>query len=302
MKLRNAVSSSVYWLVRRRLKQYLFAPGFLLHQLRWYTSSPSTLVQWTDRSLQVSPYFWLFIIGLNNSGTTMISRILANHPLIRALPKPGGKLTNAFPRLTNSKVGRNWTQGVTLQKLEQEWSPQVALRVQYDWAYYYEARPGILLEKSPKHTLKASWFQRHFHPARFLAIVRNPYAVCEGIRRRVGISIESAATHWTRGNKQLLAEMKKLNQCLLFTYEDFCLRPAEYLNEIQNFLGLEIPFDSGLTSRPVAAHNILGRPQRIKNLNAESLGRLSREDIAAISRIVDPLAKHFGYDRPSPTI
>ncbi len=295
--MRSIVPNPVYWMVRRRLKQYLFSPGFMLHQLRWYISSSSHLAQWTERQLQVSPNFWLFIIGLNNSGTTMLSRILDSHPLIRSMPKPGGKLTNALPRLTNSRVGRNWTQGVESHQLEEEWSHKIALRIQYDWAHYYASRPGILLEKSPKHTLKASWFQDHFCPSRFLAVVRNPYAVCEGIRRRVGIRIEDAAIHWTKGNQRLLEEMKHLDHCLLFTYEEFCAQPAEQLRQIQKYLGLESPFDSSLSSRPVAAHNIVGAPQMIRNLNTLSLDRLSREDIAVIDRIAGPLMEQFGYDR-----
>jgi len=295
--LRAIIPRPIYFGIRRRFKQYAFAPGVVLHQMRWHASSLTGVAQLTERRLHVAPYFWLFLIGLNNSGTTMLARILASHPLIRAMPKPGGKLTNALPRLTTSKVGRNWTEGVEASRLDEEWTSRVALRVKYDWSYYYPARPGILFEKSPKHTLKASWFQHHFSPARFLAVVRSPYAVSEGIRRRTGITIEQAATHWTRGNERLLSEMRKLDRCLLFSYEKFCAHPAGQLAEIQRFLDLDQPFDDAIVAAPVAAHNIVGAPQRIGNMNARSLGRLSADDIATVTRIAGPLIDHFGYER-----
>ena len=42
----------------------------------------------------------------------------------------------------------------------------------------------MFVTKSTQHVLHVEQIVRHFRNARFLFMVRNPYAVCEGICRR----------------------------------------------------------------------------------------------------------------------
>ena len=51
-----------------------------------------------DRIMCADGAYWLFILGVNNSGTTILSKILETHPEIRTLPKEGQHLTTAFPK------------------------------------------------------------------------------------------------------------------------------------------------------------------------------------------------------------
>src|ERR1019366_4959321 len=138
--------------------------------------------------------------------------------------------------------------------------------------------------------------QQNFRPSRFLGIIRHPYAVCEGIRRREGHTIEEAALHWVRSNECLLDDGTQLQHFLCFRYEDLCRQPAEHLRKIEDFLELDTPFDRNGLTTPRHIHNIDATPQLIHNFNERSLQQLSTADTALIDRIAGPLMERLGYE------
>jgi hypothetical protein len=283
--------------VERSLRGFIkqLSPRLAIHKMRWYMHGRIYLTQWTERRLQLDGYFWLFILGLNNSGTTLLFDLLKSHPAMRWLPNEGQYLTNALPLPRAYGLPRNFTQRMDIFHWNEEADPSPALRVQYDWSFHYQRRPGILLEKSPPNTLRSRWLQHNFRPSRFLAIIRHPYAVCEGIRRREGHTIEEAALHWVRSNECLLEDVKHLQNCLCLSYEKLCLEPEEHLRQLEQFLGMHSPFDRSVLTAPRAIHNIDGTPQMIRNLNQRSLQQLSAADIDTIDRIAGPLMERLEY-------
>ena len=188
--------------------------GLSLHDLRWALSSERSISAWIDKRLQIDDDYWLFVLGLNNSGTSIFHRVLAAHPRIRRLPEEGQALTTVFPRGNQYGVARAWTQRLDVYRLTEDDDPAPARRAMYDWLYYYEPRPGILLEKSPPDAIRGRWLQRNFEPSRFIVVVRHPYAVAEGIRRRTGLPIEQAARHWLVGNELLLDDVDHLDRAV----------------------------------------------------------------------------------------
>lgn len=271
--------------------------GLPAHELRWRLLDPEARRRWADERLALDGDYWLFLIGLNNSGTSILSRILGSHPRVRSLPNEGQLLTPAFPSAPRHGVGRVWTKRLDVFRWTEESDPAPALRARYDWAYLFEPPPGILLEKSPPDAIRARWLQANFEPSRFIALTRHPYAVCEGVRRRTGASIEEAAEHWTRGNEILVEDTGHLGRCLMLTYESLTERTDEELERVRVFLELEEPFDEDVLGAPIPMHNISGKPQRIENMNARSLERLSSEDLETIHRVAGPLMERLGYER-----
>jgi hypothetical protein len=59
----------------------------------------------------------------------------------------------------------------------------------------------VLIEKSPPMVITAPMLPAHFAPAKLVISVRNPYAVCEGIRRKRGYSLMAAVSHWVRASQ-----------------------------------------------------------------------------------------------------
>jgi hypothetical protein len=283
------------WQFRRQFQKLTMAPIHWWHEMQWRVSSSESIAAWTERRLQLENSYWLFILGLNNSGTSLLANILGQHPQIRRLPSAGQGLTSALPQARALGLSRNWTKQPEYFRWTELSDAHSVARIRYDWARHYPQRPGILLEKSPPNTMRSRWLQHNFQPCRFLAIVRNPYAVCEGIRRREGIGLEDAALHWKRGNEILLNDLPFLKQCLFFSYEAFCAEPEEHLQIIETFLELKEPIHRSILSGSVPAHNVEGRPLRITNLNEKSISRLSWVERKVISRTASPLITQLGY-------
>jgi hypothetical protein len=95
----------------------------------------------------------------------------------------------------------------------------------------------------------------------------------------------------------MLDDITHLEQCLFISYEDLCARPQDYLQQLQAFLDLAVPFDPQVLATPRRIHNIDGTPELIRNFNERSLQQLSARDLATIDRIAGPLMERLGYGR-----
>jgi hypothetical protein len=268
----------------------------VVHELRWYLSDRDSLRERTNKLLNLNGYYWLFILGVNNSGTTLLEEILRSHPLIRTLPHEGQFLTRGIPNPETLHVSRAWSLRLDRFRWTETNKPMAALRAQYDWAAIYDARPGVLLEKSPPNTVRARWLQHHFRPCKFIAISRHPYAVCEGIRRRAGRSIETAAFHWSIAHRILLLDLEFLEHPFRLKYEDLCTDPDTHLRALSDFLALPTPLDHDL-SRTIQGNGIDGQVQGLHDFNARSVERLSREDLDTINRIAGSEMDLLGYEK-----
>lgn len=240
---------------------------------------------------------WCFILGVNNSGTTLLLRLMRSHPGIRALPREGQHLTEALPRPRKNGVPRFWSQRLDLFRWDEESSSEQVEQIVFDWLLHYSLEPGVLLEKSPPNTIRSLWLQRHFVPARFVAVVRNPFAVAEGIRRRDGLAIEAAAEHWCRANLILLADLERLEHHCLIKYEELCRDPLGILDKIRDVLELEQPFPSDLLGKR-APSLPTEESINVQDQNASSIARLSPHEIAQIARITEPARQRLGYGVP----
>lgn len=247
-----------------------------------------------DRKMCLDGAYWLFILGVNNSGTTILAKILETHPEVRALPAEGQHLTTAFPRPDLLGVGRLWSSRMDIFRWSEDHDPTPALRAKKDWMRLYSKEKGILLEKSPPNTVRSLWLQRNFTPSRFLSIIRSPYAVCEGIRRRKEYTLRQAAAHWNTANKCLLGDLQQIEKKLLVKYEKVIEDTQETLANIERFLELEQPFDLD-DSMSLNAHSIEGTTTGLRNLNEESISRLSQADIQEINTICGDLMGQLGY-------
>jgi hypothetical protein len=270
--------------------------GLPAHRLRWRLSDPSGIERWTERRLALDGGYWLFVLGINNSGTTILAELLCSHPEIRSLPGEGQYLTRALPAPLRLSVPRLWTERLDAFRWTETSEAGLASRVRYDWSHFAERGSGILLEKSPPNTVRARWLQEHFRPSRFVALVRHPYPVCEGIRRRTGCTIREAARHWVRGNEILLEDLDRLHRSLWLTYEELTDQPEEQLERLEAFLELRTLFDRRVLDEPIRSHNIYGEPQPLQNMNARSLEHLSPEDAEAIDGIARALMQRLGYE------
>lgn len=265
------------------------------HELRWRVASGARLSEWTRRELELGDWYWLFVLGLNNSGTTLVKNILRSHPRIRSLRYEGQRMTDALPHPAKLGMRLIFANYPAIFRWTEESDPRPAHRAKYDWARHYPDGPGILLQKSPPDAVRSRWLQHNFRPCRFLAIVRSPYAVCEGICRRTEANLEAAAHHWRRGNAILFDDIDHLRRCVWFRYEDLCADGAGHLERFCRFLDLPEPFDETILEE-TTAHSIEGFTSGLRNLNPKSLDRLTERDIATINEIAGPVMERVGYE------
>lgn len=248
------------------------------------------LAQLTKQGKACSPKKWVFVVGCYNSGTTLLHDVIASHPAVAHLPREGQYCTDQL--LIPSEVGltRVWA----LQPETFIPSPQNepdAEKIKRQWCGYM-SNPllPVFLEKSIPNAARIVWLNKHFPNAHFIALIRNGYAVAEGIHRKAGQSVEVAAKQWQQSNRIMLNQLEQVENKLLLRYEDLTLQPAENLDKVMTFLDLDV--SKLKTDRKWTVH---GDTSNIRNMNARSLARLSNEDKTFIHQEAGELLDSFHY-------
>jgi len=243
---------------------------------------------------------WLFIVGCYNSGTTLLSELLGHHPAISALTTEGHFITDQFVKDYEIGLPRMWVEREDLFCLNENSTGPDHIRLMKEWAMRLDCSKQVLVEKSPPNTAKTRWLQKHFPDAHFVAIVRDPYAVSEGITRKANPihlinswPIEMSFNQWKRSNEILNEDSKHLKKFMWIKYEDLTENPTEILNKITNFCGID-NFDGVEEGRQWSIHE---RNEEIRNMNNESIKRLSKEQIDSINRIMGDVDFDFGYEK-----
>mgnify|MGYP001827562104 CR=1 FL=1 len=243
---------------------------------------------------------WVFLVGCYNSGTTLLARLLGHHPSISALPTEGHFITDQFVKDYNIGLPRMWVEREDLFRLTEDDQGPDPLRVKKEWGMRLDLSKPVLLEKSPPNTAKVRWLQAHFETAHFIGIVRNGYAVAEGITRKADPQhlvdswpIEMSAYQWKRSNEILNQDAQHLRHFIWVRYEDLVDDTIVTLRHITDFVGIQ-PFDSFEAGRSWSIHE---RDEQVRNMNAESIERLSREQIDLVNQVAGDIIESFGYTR-----
>jgi len=259
--------------------------------------SPQKRVRWVYDYNERTTEFWLFIVGLHGSGTTLLKNVLAHHPNVRSMPREGQYYTDAIPQVVTYGYVRKFTARLDLFRLTEADSAMAALRAQFDWSFVYPREKGIKLEKSSTDLIRSRWLQAHFKPSRFITIFRDPYAVCASTRRRYPkFAIEDIARQWKVANDLLLEDIQYLGRNLIVYYEDLCGRLEEHLQKLSEFLELNPKLTRAmLPSLIPTAKNVYDAYLPIQNLNEENRSWLTAEEMQTIKRIAGETISRLGY-------
>lgn len=270
--------------IKQRIKTRLFRQEWVRQMLRPFVRLPA------ERQ-------WVFIIGCYNSGTTMLHDMIANHKQCASLPAEGVALTSHLIRPEELGWTRLWWKVYDQMQAftDESSSERLAEQVKKDWAIIYDTRQPVFLEKSVSNVVRIPWLAKHFPNALFISIVRNGYAVAEGIQRKSkksGLPLPNGLTiypiawcaqQWLTSNQLAEVELGKLPQerVLQLTYEQFCDKPADWLEKTGQFIGLD-----DVAAQPT---------EHIRNMNASSINRLSVSDKKEINQVAAEMLRHYGY-------
>jgi hypothetical protein len=197
----------------------------------------------------------VFVGGLHRSGTTPLSRVLADHQDISGLVETGvtedegQHLQSVYPQaITYGGAGR-----FALDKRAHltESSPLAteanAAQLLRSWLPYWDSRRKYLLEKSPPNMVMSRFLQQLFPDSAQIFVIRNPVVVALGTKKWARFtSLEDLVRHWFAAHDILRADYPHLRRALVLRYEDLVDDPDTELARVADFLGLDSPIPQRL--------------------------------------------------------
>lgn len=248
---------------------------------------------------------WIFITGCYNSGTTLLDQILASHPQISGLPDEGVMLTNQLVRPEDFGWRRMWSKCELEMKTNKRSKNRNAITIKKHWSHFYDLQKEFLLEKSISNSTRLDFFNENFQPAYFIHIVRNGYAVAEGIKRKAQIiegnpynesgtyPISICAEQWVR-SLQLVEQFKKNSQNFIqISYEDLSENPVSTINQILDKLLLDRFSEDHFTN----SFTVHEKKSKILNMNEAAISRLNFNEKEEIDKVAGNYLSKYNYNR-----
>ena len=243
---------------------------------------------------------FLFLGGLHRSGTSIVHRLLREHPDTSgiegsAAPQDEGQhLQSVFP--VAQAFGGPGRFAFTDAAHLTETDPLVSLanreQLLREWGPWFDLDRTVLLEKSPPNLLRTRFLQALFPGARFVILVRHPVAVSLATVKWSKTSVSELLDHWRVAQQRFLDDQAKLENCLVLRYEDFVANPSPCLDAICRLCDI----DAFVPQEPVRDHN--ARYFDVWNADRE---RFLRE-LQTANPDVHRLAERFGYSFEAPFV
>ncbi len=245
----------------------------------------------------VANHKWCFIVACNNSGTSLLQSMLERTGEVSAMEHEGHRYTKVFVRADRKNYERVWSEYLDDLRMDAYDSISCLHRLVHDWmgALQFPLK-NIIIEKTTANAVRMLWLQKAFPNSYFIGLVRNGYAVTEGIRRKGKKSVDRGAKHWNLVNKIMLEDSRKLDNYLELKYEDLVLNPSDTSERISQFLGIEKSKIEQVMQTEYRFETIRGKKaQRIENMNKESIDRLDDADKQIIRRNASEMLDLMGY-------
>jgi hypothetical protein len=212
---------------------------------------------------------YLFVLCPPYSGSTLLWKLLATSNNVSSLPSEGQFL----PELKNIMRDKPWDPDHPLP-----WP-----KIKAVWESYWDQSKPILLEKSPPNIIRTADILENFHPAKFVIMVRNPYAHSEGLIRRNNWSIKRAANFSIMCLRTQLKNARELDNSLVLTYESLVQDPAKASRELAAFMPDLQDINHAASFEVHSVDGTLDRP--ITDLNKKKIAAITPEALASLNEI-----------------
>jgi hypothetical protein len=168
--------------------------------------------------------------------------------------------------------------------------------IKREWLRYWDTAKPLLLDKSPANLIRAESIREHFKPSSFIVMTRNPYAHCERLMRRNGMTPEAAAHFSMKCLRHQKRNAERLEHRCVIRYEDLVLDARAIQRKLLQF----IPELEGVVVNKVfTAPNSKHQRLPITDFNRESIARLTAWEISRLNRVFGKDAgamAYFGYE------
>jgi hypothetical protein len=226
----------------------------------------------------------VFVGGLHRSGTSLLTRCLAQHPLVSGfegtgVPEDEGQHLQTVYRPAKDFGGPGRFAFDPDARLTED-SPLVGdesrRRLMEEWGRWWDTAKPVLVEKSPPNLVRGRFLQALFPGARLVMVQRHPLAVAYATQKWSRTSLRSLVRHWLAAHEAFEADRPHLEHVHVVRFEDFVADPAATLEGVYAFLGLE-PVPPGIEIHPDANDAYLARGREEPRLRRALLARAYEE-------------------------
>lgn len=189
----------------------------------------------------------IFICGLHKSGTSLLFRILSEHPLVSGfkdtgVPQDEGQhLQSVYPAANfyggPGKFGfhpeAHLTETSTLVSEENK------AKLFSEWKRFWDTSKPSLVEKSPPNLVRTRFLQTMFSNSYFITVTRHPISVSLATRNWSRTSLHSLLKHWLLCHRIFQSDARYLRRVMIIKYETLIAKPHSTLGTIYSFLGIE---------------------------------------------------------------
>jgi Sulfotransferase family len=259
---------------------------------------------------------FVFVSGLQRSGTTMLYRYLGEHPSISALegtPRPaneGQHNQSVYPADEHhSKAGRFALRPEARLTEDSPLVTEANRRTLYEeWSRYWDTSAPFLMEKSPPNLIRMRFLQALFPESRFLVIMRHPIAVTLATSKWGKVKPHRLMQHWLHAHELMAGDVPHIRHVHVVRYEDLVADPDRVLAAAFGFLGLDDVASGRERSAGVNTDNFMADRTLRTDVNDRyfELWRERRRDVVrtvyfeALERRFQRPVKRFGYDLRHP--
>ena len=182
----------------------------------------------------------VFVGGLHRSGTTLLGRLIAQHPQVSGFAETGvpadegQHLQTVYPTAkAHGGPGRFGFDGAAhLTEKSDLCTPQNAARLIESWSAHWDLTKPLLVEKSPPNLVRTRFLQGLFPDASFVVILRHPIAVSLATQKWSQTSLRSLLRHWLVCHEALADDRPHVERLLALTYEELVDDPAACLDRV----------------------------------------------------------------------
>jgi Sulfotransferase family len=259
---------------------------------------------------------FVFVGGLQRSGTTMLYRYLGEHPSVSALegtPRPaneGQHNQSVYPADEHHSKGGRFAMRAEARLTDD--SPLVSdangRRLYEEWSRYWDTSAPYLMEKSPPNLIRMRFLQALFPDSYFLVIMRHPIAVTMATSRWGKVKPHGLMQHWLRAHELMANDVPHIRRLHILRYEDLVADPDGVLGRAFAFLGLPDHGSGRERSEGLNTDNFMADRTLRTGVNGKyfNLWRTRQRDIVrrvyydAIERRYQRPVRRFGYDLRRP--
>ncbi|APE29413.1 sulfotransferase family protein [Aurantiacibacter gangjinensis] len=193
------------------------------------------------------PHRYVFVAGLHRSGTSLVARILGNHPQIASIenaPVPeneGCYLQGGIPHTALHGIPgefatdpvQHLVEGCAFDTLETQ------QRIEHDWSNWFDSAKPWRVEKSPVNLTRMRLYQNLFPTAQFIVVKRNPLKLAAAMAKWSQQSTEALIRYALDAYALADDDLRYLHAAMVVHYEELVEHPQQVAKALYAFLGLD---------------------------------------------------------------